>query len=139
MSAANTLLENGGSSVLLDKSSFCGGNTTKATSGINGANTRTQRERGIKDSAELFTSDTLKGGAKKPVLAKVLCENSGADVEWLMDNFNIDLSLVGGHSAPRTHRGKERFPGTTSFMLRFRWLRRSPNSLTRRELSPKQE
>ena len=84
------MLENGESSVLLDKSSFCGGNSTKATSGINGVNTRTKRERGIKDSAELFTSDTLKGGAKEPELAKVLCENSGADVEWLMDKFNID-------------------------------------------------
>ena len=55
-------------------------------------------------------------GAKKPEIAKVLCENSGADVEWLMDAFNLDLSLValmGGHSAPRTHRGKERFPGMT--------------------------
>ena len=86
------------------------------TSGINGANTRSQREHGIKDSADLFTSDTLKGGAKKPEFAKVLCENSGTDVEWLMDKFNLDLSLVarlGGHSALQTHRGKERFPGMT--------------------------
>merc|ERR1719375_2550883 len=33
-----------------------------------------------------------------------------------MDKFDLDLSLVarlGGHSAPRTHRGKERFPGMT--------------------------
>merc|ERR1719172_178942 len=33
-----------------------------------------------------------------------------------MDVFNLDLSLLarlGGHSAPRTHRGKERFPGMT--------------------------
>jgi len=33
-----------------------------------------------------------------------------------MDVFGLDLSLVarlGGHSAPRTHRGKERFPGMT--------------------------
>merc|ERR1712048_311546 len=61
-------------------------------------------------------ADTLKGGAKKPELAKLLCDNSGADVEWLMDAFNLDLSLVarlGGHSQPRTHRGKERFPGMT--------------------------
>ena len=36
----------------------------------------------------------LKGGAKKPELAKLLCENSGADVERLMDKFNLDLSLV---------------------------------------------
>ena len=51
-----------------------------------------------------FTSDTLKGGAKKPELAKVLCENSGADVEWLTAVVNLNLSLVarlGGHSALR--------------------------------------
>merc|ERR1712061_888509 len=66
MSAANTVLENGGRVVLLDKSSFCGGNSTKATSGINGSATKTQAAKGIQDSVELFTSDTLKGGAKKP-------------------------------------------------------------------------
>merc|ERR1712129_387751 len=57
-----------------------------------------------------------KGGAKKPEVVKVLCGNSGIDVDWLVDKFNLDLSLVarlGGHSAPRTHRGKERFPGMT--------------------------
>jgi len=116
VSAANTVLECGGRVVLLDKSSFCGGNSTKATSGINGANTRTQRMKGIFDSNETFVADTLRGGAKKPELAKVLCENSGKDVEWLMDNFGLDLSLVarlGGHSEPRTHRGAERFPGMT--------------------------
>ena len=114
MSAANTVLENGGRVVLLDKSSFCGGNSTKATSGINGAGTRSQKNKGIEDSKELFNADTLKGGAKKPEIVKILCDNSGPDVEWLMDKFNLDLSLVarlGGHSAPRTHRGKERFPG----------------------------
>merc|ERR1712113_70666 len=66
MSAANTVLENGGRVVLLDKSSFCGGNSTKATSGINGAGTRTQKSKGIEDTKEIFTADTLKGGAKKP-------------------------------------------------------------------------
>merc|ERR1711972_748453 len=94
----------------------CGGNSTKATSGINGAGTKGQAAKGIKDSIELFTSDTLKGGAKRPEIAKVLCLNSGADVDWLVDKFDLDLSLVarlGGHSMPRTHRGKERFPGMT--------------------------
>jgi len=116
MSAANTVLECGGKVVLLDKSSFCGGNSTKATSGINGAATKTQKDKGIDDSIELFTSDTLKGGAKRPDVVKVLCGNSGADVDWLVEKFDLDLSLVarlGGHSAPRTHRGKERFPGMT--------------------------
>ena len=113
VSAANTVLECGGNVVLLDKSSFCGGNSTKATSGINGANTRSQRMKGVFDSNEIFNADTLRGGAKKPEVVKVLCDNSGPDVEWLMDNFGLDLSLVarlGGHSQPRTHRGAERFP-----------------------------
>merc|ERR1719267_252372 len=116
MSAANSVMEWGGKVVVLDKSSFCGGNSTKATSGINGSNTKSQRALGINDSIDLFTNDTLKGGAKKAEIAKILCANSGNDVEWLMDKFNLDLSLVarlGGHSAPRTHRGKERFPGMT--------------------------
>ena len=45
--------------------------------------------------------------APQPKLAILLCENSGAVVEWLMDKFNLDVSLVarvGGHSAPRTYR-----------------------------------
>merc|ERR1740120_51891 len=76
----------------------------------------TQKTKKVEDSVDLFTSDTLKGGAKKPELVKVLCGNSGADVDWLVEKFNLDLSLVarlGGHSAPRTHRGAERFPGMT--------------------------
>merc|ERR1719336_3236922 len=90
VSAANTVIENGGKVVLLDKSSFCGGNSTKATSGINGAETKTQKSKGIDDSIALFTSDTLKGGAKRPEVVKVLCGNSGADVDWLVDKFDLD-------------------------------------------------
>jgi len=116
VSAGNTVVECGGRTLLLDKSSFCGGNSSKATSGINGAGTKTQKAKGIPDNSEIFVADTLKGGAKRPELAKVLCQNSAADVDWLMDKFDLDLSLVarlGGHSQPRTHRGKERFPGMT--------------------------
>merc|ERR1712070_345871 len=88
----------------------------KATSGINGDGTKTQAQKGIADNKEIFLADTLKGGAKKPEIAKVLCGNSGADVDWLIEKFDLDLSLLarlGGHSQPRTHRGKERFPGMT--------------------------
>ena len=49
-------------------------------------------------------------------MVKVLTYQSGPAVEWLQDKFSLDLSLVsrlGGHSFPRTHRGKERFPGMT--------------------------
>ncbi|KAI3636739.1 hypothetical protein MIR68_005006 [Amoeboaphelidium protococcarum] len=118
LSAAHTILERGGSVCVIDKNPFFGGNSTKATSGINGALTRTQIAQGIKDSAEQFYQDTAKSARDKlqPALAKVLTYNSASAVEWLQDKFKLDLSLVsrlGGHSQPRTHRGKERFPGMT--------------------------
>jgi succinate dehydrogenase/fumarate reductase flavoprotein subunit len=37
-----------------------GGNSTKATSGINGAGTQTQLEQGVPDSAKIFFEDTKK-------------------------------------------------------------------------------
>jgi len=118
LSAAHTVLERGGRVLVLDKNSFLGGNSTKATSGINGALTRTQVKLGIKDSVETFYEDTAKSAKNllRPELVKVLTGNSGPGVEWLQDRFGLDLSLVsqlGGHSFPRTHRGKERFPGMT--------------------------
>jgi len=115
-SAAHTIVEHGGKCLLLDKSPFCGGNSTKATSGINGSETKTQKKNGVPDTNDIFIKDTLKGGAKKPEVAEVLCKESGPGVDWLMDKFELDLSLLarlGGHSQPRTHRGKERFPGMT--------------------------
>merc|ERR1711937_743268 len=81
-----------------------------------GSETKTQKAKGVKDTNDIFIADTLKGGAKKPEVAKVLCVESGPGVDWLMDKFELDLSLLarlGGHSMPRTHRGAERFPGMT--------------------------
>ena len=49
-------------------------------------------------------------------LIHTLTYESAPAVEWLIEAFNLDLSLIsrlGGHSQPRTHRGKERFPGMT--------------------------
>merc|ERR1719230_1530892 len=101
---------------VIDKSAFFGGNSTKATSGINGALTKSQRKLEITDSPETFAEDTMRGGAKRPDLVEVLTGESAPSVDWLVDKFDLDLSLVsrlGGHSNPRTHRGKERFPGMT--------------------------
>jgi hypothetical protein len=73
-----------------------GGNSTKATSGINGALTRTQVDHKIPDSVKQFYDDTLKSARDKarPDLIKVLTYKSAAAVEWLMDTFNLDLTLV---------------------------------------------
>ncbi|EPS31495.1 hypothetical protein PDE_06450 [Penicillium oxalicum 114-2] len=117
LSAAHTVYLNGGNVLVLDKQAFFGGNSTKATSGINGALTRTQTDLGIGDSVKAFYEDTLKSARDKarPELIKVLTYKSASAVEWLQDVFNLDLTLVsrlGGHSHPRTHRGHDaKFPG----------------------------
>merc|ERR1719203_1577654 len=82
----------------------------------------------------------IEGGGKKPELARVLCGNSGADVDWLVEKFNLDLSLVarlGGHSAPRTHRGKERFPGMTITYALIQMLEKCAEKSDRAEIITK--
>lgn len=117
LSAAHQAYINGANVVVLDKQGFFGGNSTKATSGINGALTRTQVDLGIPDLVQQFYQDTIKSGKNQadPKLARVLTYESASAVEWLQDQFGLDLSLVlrlGGHSQPRTHRGKDaKFPG----------------------------
>ncbi|QWU87564.1 hypothetical protein CA3LBN_001829 [Candidozyma haemuli] len=107
----------GSNVVLFDKQGFLSGNSGKATSGINGALTRTQVSSSIKDSVEQFYNDTLKTAKDRanPSLIKVLTYHSADAVHWLQEIFELDLSIVsrlGGHSQPRTHRGKDaKFPG----------------------------
>eukprot|EP01012_Entosiphon_sulcatum_P021402 TRINITY_DN261_c1_g1_i3.p2 TRINITY_DN261_c1_g1~~TRINITY_DN261_c1_g1_i3.p2 ORF type:complete len:610 (+),score=136.43 TRINITY_DN261_c1_g1_i3:56-1831(+) len=116
--AAHSVLERGGRVLMVDKMPFMGGNSVKATGGINAAHTRMQRASGIQDSPELFYQDTAKsaGDRIRPALVKAMTHKSAAAVEWLADNFGLDLSIVGlmaGVSAVRCHRGPERFPGFT--------------------------
>ncbi|KAF8973192.1 fumarate reductase [Flammula alnicola] len=116
LSAAHTLLERGANVLLLDKQGFMGGNSTKATSGINGAGTDAQRDLGIPDTAKIFFEDTKKSARElaRDDLIEVLTGRSGDAVNWLQHKFGLDLSKVsrlGGHTFPRTHRGDAQFPG----------------------------
>lgn len=84
---------------------FAGGNSTKATSGINGAGTKAQETLGIKDSAKAFFDDT-KASARELArddLIEVLTGKSGEAVNWLVKSFGLDLSKVsrlGGAYSP---------------------------------------
>uniref|UniRef100_A0A7S4WIP6 Cytochrome b5 heme-binding domain-containing protein n=1 Tax=Alexandrium monilatum TaxID=311494 RepID=A0A7S4WIP6_9DINO len=122
LSAASAVLESGGSVLLLDKAAFCGGSSAKAAGGINAAGTQAQEHAGVQDTVDAFASDTLLGGAESAPFAEVLCGNAGSGIRWLRETFDVDLSVVsqlGGHSKPRTHRGKGKPPGmaVTSAML----------------------
>lgn len=117
LSAAHQAFMRGANVVLLDKQGFLSGNSGKATSGINGALTRTQVNMSIQDSVEQFYQDTLATAKDRanPDLIRVLTYNSADAVHWLQEIFGLDLTVVsrlGGHSQPRTHRGKDaKFPG----------------------------
>ncbi|KAK7431214.1 hypothetical protein QQZ08_002254 [Neonectria magnoliae] len=123
LSASYEALARGAPSVhLLDRAPKPGGNSIKASSGINGAGTRFQVAQGIKQDT-LFYNDTVRSAgtrfenAEPPVdrkgLVSKLTAESAAAVNWLVDEFEVDLSVVaplGGHSVARTHRGAGKTP-----------------------------
>ena len=138
LSAAHTVLNGGVRVTLLEKNAFLGGNSTKATSGINGAGSRTQAKVGIDDSVDVFLEDTVRsatgvkdGPMPSPYpLAKVIAGESASAVHWIQDNFGLALDTVsrlGGHSRERTHRSRAggKFPGmeiTSALMKKYEML-----------------
>lgn len=65
LAAAIQAHDEGASVLIVEKMPTIGGNTIKASAGMNAAETRFQRVKGIKDSKELFYQETLKGGHNK--------------------------------------------------------------------------
>ncbi len=107
MTAAIMLQQAGVNFVILEKMPYVGGNTTKATGGMNAAETHYQKEQGIEDSVELFAQDTMKGGhdINDPALVQTLAENSADAIDWL-DSIGANLpkiSFSGGASTNRIH------------------------------------
>jgi flavocytochrome c len=103
---------------LIEKEKNIGGNSAKATSGMNGALTKYQKELGIEDSLEQFAKDTLKSGGNLnvPSLVNTLVHDSKDAVEWY-SQFNLILSAIsqcGGHEIARTHRQAPRADGKPS-------------------------
>lgn len=109
MSAAIEAAQNGATNVvILEKMPITGGNTVRATGGLNASETKYQKRDGIEDSNELFYEDTMKGGKNlnDPELVKTLVENSAQAVDWV-NSIGGDLSVVGqfgGASVKRIHR-----------------------------------
>jgi len=107
MTAAIMAQQAGKDFIILEKMPYVGGNTTKATGGMNAAETHYQKEQGIEDSVELFAEDTMKGGhnINDPELVRTLAEQSAGAIDWL-DTIGADLpkiSFSGGASTNRIH------------------------------------
>ena len=112
LAAAIQAHDEGARVVIIEKMPTIGGNTIKASVGMNAAETRFQKLKGIVDSKELFYQETLKGGQFKnnPVLLKEFVELAPEAIEWLAAKgieLN-DITITGGMSIDRTHRPADR-------------------------------
>ncbi|MEG3111938.1 MULTISPECIES: flavocytochrome c [Pantoea] len=112
LAAAIQACDEGARVVIIEKMPTIGGNTIKASVGMNAAETRYQKLRGIEDSKELFYEETLKGGKFKnnPVLLREFVELAPEAIDWLADHgieLN-DITITGGMSIDRTHRPADR-------------------------------
>ncbi|AWP34708.1 flavocytochrome c (plasmid) [Pantoea vagans] len=112
LAAAIQAHDEGARVVIIEKMPTIGGNTIKASVGMNAAETRFQKLKGIEDSKELFYEETLKGGQFKnnPVLLREFVDLAPEAIEWLADKgieLN-DITITGGMSIDRTHRPADR-------------------------------
>ncbi|MBQ3587669.1 MAG: flavocytochrome c [Oscillospiraceae bacterium] len=109
MTAAIKAVQDGATNVVIvEKTAMAGGNTLRATGGLNAAETTFQDRDGIEDSIQLFIDDTMKGGKNinDPELVKYMAENSAEALYWAND-LGADLTVVGlfgGASVKRIHR-----------------------------------
>jgi flavocytochrome c len=101
LTATLNILDRGGNVVVLEKEHLLGGNSNKASSGINAYT--------YNEDLETFRNDTVRsaGEVADLVLINTLVSKSEQAVTWLKDRVGVDLSLLaqlGGHSSKRTHR-----------------------------------
>jgi fumarate reductase flavoprotein subunit len=97
--------------VVLERDPFPRGSTSMSLGALCAVGTRDQSERGVMDTADLFTADVMAktGGQADPALAHAVGRLSGAAVDWLRDRFDIPLTLdtawkpAFGHSVMRMH------------------------------------
>ncbi|MEI2368672.1 MULTISPECIES: flavocytochrome c [Niallia] len=111
MTAALEAKAKGLNPVILEKMPVAGGNTTKASSGMNASETKFQKEQGIKDSNDNFYEETLKGGhgTNNKEMLRFFVDHSASAIDWL-DSIDIrlnNLTITGGMSEKRTHRPED--------------------------------
>ena len=94
--------------IVLEKMPMTGGNTNKATGGMNAAESTPQQAAGIEDTIEIMIEDTMKGGQylNNPELVEKLANEAKDGLDWLLE-LGADLNEVaafGGATNNRIHR-----------------------------------
>lgn len=100
--------------VVLEKMPKLGGNTNRASSGMNAAETNVQLHNHVVDSYEEFYADTFKGGGQlnNPEMLRYFTSHSALAIDWLADHGIVldDLTVTGGMQKKRTHRPSSMAP-----------------------------
>lgn len=114
LTSAIQAYELGLSPVILEKMDKIGGNTNRASSGMNAAETFVQLNHHIVDSFQEFYDETFIGGGKQnnPELLKFFTEHGALAIDWL-DQHGLkldDLTITGGMKTMRTHRPSSLMP-----------------------------
>lgn len=111
LTAAIESAEAGADVIVLEQMPVIGGNTNKATGGMNASETSVQEELGIEDSNETFYNDTLEGGhgLNNPDLLTTMVEKSADALDWLnsLGTDLNDVSYSGGATNPRIHKPED--------------------------------
>ena len=105
--------------LLIEQMPSLGGNSKRATSGINFLETDPQKTSKIDDNYHLFFNDTLKSGKNlnDPHLLDTFSKGKKFLYDYYTNIFGVDIKLVGqlgGHSVARTHR-----PTDSKFVIGF--------------------
>lgn len=108
--AALAAHENGMDVAIVEKMDRVQGNTVLSSGSIPAANTRFQRAAGVVDSPDVFVEDLerVAGRHDAPELTRRLADISAELVEWLVDNADVNMTLVEtykhiGHRVHRLH------------------------------------
>ena len=114
LAAALQAHQTGKKVAILEKMDQIGGNSKRASSGMNATETVLQLKNNIIDTAQEFYDETFKAGGKMndPALLQYFTTHTNSAVEWLKA-FNVelgDLTTLGGMNKPRTHRPTDTSP-----------------------------
>ena len=96
LTAAAQAAENGAKVIVVEKMPIVGGNSLKATGGMNAADTQYQADLGITDSGvQEFIEDTINGGhgINDRSLVTVMAEQSSDAIDWLT-SIGAPLSVM---------------------------------------------
>lgn len=100
--------------VILEKMETFGGNSMRASSGMNASETIVQLKHGIVEDWHDFYEETYKGGGKlnDPELLEYFASHGALAIDWLAAHGIVldDLTITGGMSRMRTHRPKSLAP-----------------------------